>query len=98
MIEYAYDEEKIVALHFAALLNNTKAEKILKAGVVTSGEEATILSQFFWEMINKSAEGNIHLPCSGSSQYWTEKLYNTLGGYLESSGYEKQWNTEIDNA
>lgn len=98
MIEYSYEEEKIVALHFATLLNNSKAEKILKAGVVTSSEEATILSKFFWEMINKSAEGNIKLPCEGSSQYWTEKLYNTLGGYLENSGYEKEWNTEVDNA
>jgi hypothetical protein len=98
MIEYSYNEEKIVAIYFADLLNNSKAEEILKAGIVTSGEEATILSKFFWEMVNKSAEGGVVLPCEGSSQYWTEKLYNSLGGYLENTGYEKEWNTEVDNA
>lgn len=98
MIEYSYKEEEIVALHFASILNNTEVEKILNSGVVTSSEEATELSKFFWEMINKSAEGIVDLPCEGSSQYWTEKLYNSLGGYLEKSGYEKEWNTEVDNA
>lgn len=98
MIEYKYNEEKIVALYFAKLLNNSKAETILKDGSVSSSADATILSKFFWEMVNKSAEGNIVLPCEGSSEYWTEKLYNSLGGYLEKSGYEKEWNIEVDNA
>jgi len=98
MIEYSYNEEKTVALYFADLLNNSKAKEIVKLGVVSSSKEATILSKFFWEMVNKSADGNVNLPCEGSSQYWTEKLYNSIGGYLEDSGYEKEWNTEIDNA
>ncbi len=98
MIEYNYEEEKVVALYFANLLENSKAKEIITLGSVSSREEATILSKFFWEMINKSAEGNITLPCDGSSQYWTEKLYNSLGGYLEKSGYEKEWNIEVDNA
>ena len=98
MIKYSFNEEKIVAIFFAQLLSDTKAETILNNGFVSSNEEATHLSKFFWEMINKSAEGNITLPCEGSSEYWTEKLYNSLGGYLEKSGYEKEWNTEIDNA
>lgn len=98
MIEYGYSEEKIVALYFASLLHNSEAERILNSGVVTTSEEATTLSKFFWQMINKSAEGNLKLPCEGSSQYWTEKLYNSLGGYLEKVGYEKEWSIEIDKA
>jgi hypothetical protein len=98
MIEYKYNEEKIVALYFAELLNNSKAEKIITDGAVSSSEDATVLSKFFWDMVNKSAEGNVLLPCDGSSEYWTEKLYNSFGGYLEQSGYEKEWNIEIDNA
>lgn len=87
MIKYRYEEEKIVALYFSNLLSNTRAKDILTLGAVSSAEEATILSRFFWEMVKKSAEDNITLPCKGSSQYWTEKLYNSIGGYLESSGY-----------
>ena len=98
MIEYSYKEEQIVALYFSDLLGNKKAKEILTLGHVSSSEEATILSKFFWDMVNKSAEGNVVLPCEGSSQYWTEKLYNSIGGYLESSGYEKEWDTEVDNA
>ncbi len=91
MIEYGYNEEKIVALFFADKLNNQKAKEIITHGVVTSSEEASVLSKFFWQMINESTEGNVILPCEGSSQYWTGELYNSLGGYLESSGYEKEW-------
>lgn len=98
MIEYRYSEEKTVALYFADLLNNSKVKEIITHGDVSSSEEATILSKFFWEMINRSAQGDVVLPCKGSSQYWTEKLYNSIGGYLENSGYEKEWNTEVDNA
>ena len=36
------------------------------------------------------------LPCSGSAQYWTEKLYNSIGGYLKRAGYEEEWDREID--
>jgi hypothetical protein len=98
MIEYTYSEEKIVALHFAKLLNDSLAASILEKGIVASSEEATHLSKFFWKMVDKSAEGGVDLPCEGSSEYWTEKLLNSIGGYLERAGYEKEWETEVDNA
>jgi len=49
-------------------------------------------------MIEKSAEGNVALPCEGSSEYWTEKLYNSIGGYLEKAGYAAEWAEEFDKA
>lgn len=98
MINYAYPEEKIVALVFAEKLNDSLTQDILNKGYVSSTEEAIHLSQFFWKMIDKSAEQSVSLPCEGSSQYWTEKLYNSIGGYLEKAGYEAQWNEEIDKA
>ena len=98
MIEYRYDEEKIAALYFAELLDDHISKSILERGDVSSSEEATHLSKFFWNMVNKSAEGKIELPCEGSSEYWLEKLINSLGGYLERAGYEQEWNAEVDDA
>lgn len=97
MIEYRYPEEKIVAQYFAEVLQDTKAGEIIQRGTVTSAEEATHLSQFFWAMIEKSTQA-VEIPCEGSAEYWTEKLYNTLGGYLENAGYGQQWEEEIDKA
>lgn len=98
MIEYSYNEEKVVALFLADELGDSIAKNIIQKGEVTNKQEAIHLSKFFWAMVNKSAEGSIELPCEGSSQYWTEKLYNSLGGYLERAGYEEQWNEEVDKA
>jgi hypothetical protein len=98
MIEYSYDEEKIVALFFSDELGDSLAKDIILKGRVSSGEEAAHLSRFFWAMVNRSSEGGLTLPCDGSPQYWTEKLYNSLGGYLERAGYEDEWNEEIDKA
>lgn len=98
MIEYSYNEEKVVALFLANELEDSLAKKIIQKGEVINKTEAIHLSKFFWAMVNRSAEGGLELPCEGSSQYWTEKLYNSLGGYLERVGYEEQWNEEVDKA
>lgn len=98
MIEYSYEEEKTVALFMADVLSDDLAKQIIERGSVQSKDEAVHLAQFFWKIVNRSAEGGLQLPCEGSSQYWTEKLYNSLGGYLENAGYEQEWNDELDKA
>lgn len=98
MINYRYEEEKITALLVADILDDALAKEIINKGCVSNKEEARHLSQFFWRMVNKAAESDIDLPCEGSVQYWTEKLYNSFGGYLEKSGYEELWDEEIDKA
>lgn len=98
MIEYSFVEEKTVALFMADELGDDLAKAIIDKGDVQSKEEAIHLARFFWKMVNRSAEGGLQLPCEGSSQYWTEKLYNSIGGYLEQAGYEKEWNEELDKA
>lgn len=98
MISYKYPEEKIVALAFADLLNDEIAKVILIRESVESCDEAIHLSKFFWRMVDLSSKGNVQLPCEGSSEYWTEKLYNSIGGYLEKAGYSTEWDNEIDNA
>lgn len=98
MIKYKYEEEKIVALYMAQELRDLLAKAIIEKGEVSNEAEATHLSKFFWAMVNLSADGNVTLPCEGGSQYWTEKLYNSIGGYLERAGYENIWNDEVDKA
>lgn len=65
-----YDEERTVALFLADALG----DQIIEKGLVGNADEATYLSRFFWAMANKSADGNLILPCEGGSQYWTENL------------------------
>lgn len=98
MIEYSSDEERTVALFLADELDDPLAKEIIQKGEVSDKEEAIHLSKFFWAMVSRSAEGGLKLPCEGSSQCWTEKLYNSLGGYLERAGYEDEWNEEVDKA
>ena len=101
MIKYKFEEEKIVALFLAELLQDDKAKLLLESGEITSSAEATYLSQFFWRMVNLSEEENrkkLSIPCEGNAQYWTEKLYNTFGGYLDGIGYGTEWDKEIDEA
>ena len=101
MIDYSYDEEKLMALFFADLLHDGLTRKIIEAGVVANSSEATHLSQFYWRMIAAAyifeKNGNT-LPFGGSSEYWSEKLIYSFGGYLKNAGYENEWNTVGDNA
>ncbi len=101
MIEYKFKEEKIVALFLADLLQDKKAKSLLESGEITNSADATYLSQYFWKMISLSEEENrksLNIPCEGNAQYWTEKLYNTFGGYLDRMGYGDEWDKEVDNA
>ena len=101
MIDYSYDEEKLMALFFADLLHDELARKIIEAGVVANSAEATHLSQFYWRMVDASIvfekDGNT-LPFGDNSDYWTEKLIYSLGGYLKNAGYENEWMAEVDKA
>ena len=101
MIIYSYDEEKLTALYFADLLHDGLARKIIEAGMVANSSEATHLGNFYWRMVDASAtfkRDKKTLPFEGSSEYWTEKLLYSLGGYLKKAGYETEWDTESDNA
>ena len=101
MITYKYDEEKLAALYFADLLHDELARKIIEEGAVSNSSEATHLSNFYWRMVDAAVvfkRDKKPMPFDGSAQYWTEKLLNSFGGYLEKAGYEKEWDTASDNA
>jgi hypothetical protein len=101
VITYSYDEEKIVALHFANRLNENSVVKIIENSAVESAEEAFMLSNFFWRMNEKAIaddEQGIKVPCEGSSEYWIEKIYNSWEGYMLKNGYISQWDEASDRA
>ena len=98
MIQYQYPEEKQVALIFAEVLNDDTSKKIIECGEVSSKAEAIHISKFFWKMVVLSAEKSVSLPFDGGTEYWTEKFYNSLGGYMVRAGFSEEWNEEIDNA
>ena len=52
MIIYSYDEEKLMALFFADILNDSLTRKIIEAGLVANSHEAIHLSKFYWLMID----------------------------------------------
>ncbi len=88
-------------LYFANELEDELALRILNSGGVQSSEEARHLSKFFWRMVDKSIElekQNVQFPWEEITEFWTEKLYNSFGGYLESHGFGEIWNQEVDKA
>ncbi|OZG71002.1 hypothetical protein BTA51_23135 [Hahella sp. CCB-MM4] len=101
MIEFKYNQEHQFAMYFANALNDEIALKILSTGNVDSPVDARQLSLFFWKMVDKSIEmetSGVGFPWTERAEYWTEKLYNTLGGFLENIGYGEIWDEEVDNA
>ena len=101
MIDYSYDEEKLMALYFADLLHDELARKIIEACMVANSAEATYLSQFYWRMVDAAVvfeKEKKSLPFAGSPDCWTEKLLYSISGYLENAGYETEWRTVSDNA
>ena len=71
MIEYTYEEEKIVDLFFADTLNDALAKEILQNDEVKTRDEDINLSQSFWTTANRSAEYNNKLRCTGAQHSWT---------------------------
>jgi len=98
VIDYRFPQEKDVALILARALADEAAIALIERGYVNSLEEAVYLSQFFWRMVDIAAKGDVQVPFDGSANFWTEKLYNSIGAYLKSAGYAKAWNDEIDKA
>jgi len=99
MIRYKFEEELVFANFYAKKLNDSKAQHIFEVGEVADKEEAEYLSAFFWRMVDSSIEdekNGVDLPWDENSEFWTEKLLNSIGGYLERAGYEGEWDKESD--
>ena len=99
MIRYRFNEEQEFALYYAKKLDDALTLEILQRGEVLSAQEAQHLSSFFWKMVDASIEdenNKVRLPWVEKAEFWTEKIMNSFGGYLERNGYEDIWEAEVD--
>ncbi len=99
MIRYKFDEEVEVIRHYASILNNDAVLNIINSGELKNNQEAEVISEFFWAMVNKSIENEesgIELPWPECAEYWNEKMLNSLSGCLERAGYEEVWDRVSD--
>ena len=104
MLDYSGTDRraKNVALHYAKeLADPALIEIIVGNRPVTSRDEATALAEFYWSMLDSSAEdfkNGIAIDGEVGVQFWMERLLNIIGGYLENSGYGDIWDEVCDNA
>ncbi len=95
-IVYSMPDEKIVALAFAELLQDPLARKILEQDAVESPTEASHLSRFYWRMVAHSARSGVSPPCESGTEFWIDKLHDSIGDYLKRAGYAAEWD-EVKN-
>ncbi len=89
-----------IALHYAVILKAVALEPILAGKApVTSAEKATLLAEFYWQMLDLSTNdeknavavlGEVH------NEHLMQRLLNIIGGYLEQSGYADEWEAVCD--
>ena len=98
MTIFSFPEEATVLWHFCDLLGDKQSAELIQCARLNSAEEARHLSQLFWKMIDYSANNKVSLPVEGGSEFWLEKIYNSLGGFIEQQGYGDIWQEEVDRA
>jgi len=99
MLTYKLEEELLFAKYYAAKLHDEKASLIFEKGFVNDAKEASHLSQFFWKMVDTAIEDEKNktlLPWAESNQFLTEKLLQSISGYLDRAGFEKEWGEVSD--
>ena len=99
MIEYRFDEEKEYVTHYAEKLGNDLVLLILSKGEVVDANEAMALSEFFWNMVDASIQDEepcVEIKWVEGSEYWNEKIMNSISGYLERTGFENVWDEVVD--
>ena len=99
MIEYRFKEELEYARHYANKLEDSDVDKVLTSGEVKNRNEALCLSTFFWKMVDASIEdeeNKTKLRWIEDAEFWNEKLMYSFSGYLERSGYEREWGEVSD--
>ncbi|TQV83988.1 hypothetical protein FKG94_04765 [Exilibacterium tricleocarpae] len=102
MLDFSGNDQKakLVALHYANQFDDLiTIELIENKREVTDKDEARKLAEFYWKMLDASAEdqeNGVKVLGEVGLQYWMERLLNIVGGYLSSIGYEDEWNKVCD--
>lgn len=96
MIEYRFKEEKEIALHYAKVLGDDVALKVINEGSVSSKKEVEAIAKFYWEMV----DFNIQETQSNSGKYsdmekWLERIYTSFHIYFNNNGYGDIWENAI---
>lgn len=94
MIPYQLPQEKQTLLHYAELLNDSTAKKIIEQDSLTSQEEAEYFARFFWQTAHASNDEDKRT--GESSDYILEKIIISLMAYYRSSGFESVWERVAD--
>lgn len=98
MIQYKFPEEKKFILHYAEKLDKADIVRIIENGKVSSPEEASALSKFFWEMVDeivKDKESGVAVNGQKDLEAWNEYVFESIRAYLRNSGYEKEWDAHV---
>ena len=98
MIEYKFPEEKDFILHYAKKLNQPLIVQIIKSGHVSSSQEASALSKFFWQMVDAIVEdkkSSAVVAGQTDLETWNEYVFESIRAYLRNNGYEKEWDENL---
>jgi hypothetical protein len=104
MLDFSGKDEKArdVCLHYATQLGQVAVIPFIEGKVaISSKEEALVLSQFFWDMLEACAgdrDNQVVVLGEQDLQYWMERSMNIISGYLTSIGYEEEWEKVSDDA
>ena len=99
MLTYKFEEEFLFAKYYAEKLDDEKTSRILEKGFVSDAKEASHLSEFFWKAVDAAIadeKNKQSLPWNESNQFLTEKLLQSISGYLDRAGFEKEWDEVSD--
>ena len=94
MIEYKFPEEKIIVSHYAELMKNNEAKKIIDNGYVSDNNQAIALRDFYWAMVDESVKdqgAGLDFIQDDGVAFWMESIFHSFNGYLVSNRYEAEW-------
>ncbi len=66
---------------------------------MSDAKEASHLSEFLWKAVDAAIaddKNKTSLPWTDSNQLLTEKLLQSIAGYLDRAGFEKEWGKVSD--